>query len=72
MLISSIIPSAKAEVLIGSTTTATIAGSSWISEMLPIISTIGMIAGTLVAVHGLIKICYGYYILWRYKNNGNH
>lgn len=63
---------AKAEVLIGSVTTATIAGSSWISEMLPIISTIGMIAGSIVAVHGLGKIVYGYYKMWKYKNRDNH
>lgn len=61
---------AKAEVITGSTTTSVIAGLSFAHDVMPIISEIGICAGTIVALHGVWKILYHHY--WRLKYSKKH
>lgn len=66
---AAMIPSAKAELATGTIAVATTASYSWAADIFPVISEIGVIAGTIVAVHGLGKLIYGYYKLWKNKDS---
>ena len=68
-MILSLFPEGKAEVLTGTTTAVAGVGFSWTHAIFPIISEIAVIAGCIVALHGVYVIIHTEILKWKNRRN---
>ena len=68
-MILHIFPSAKAEVATGVTTAVAGAGFDFAHNVFPIISEIAVVAGCIVACHGVYVIIKDEYLKWKHKKH---